>query len=241
MKLVNPLSYPVAVLAGGITLVLGVRFAQLPSVVIVPVAVGIATVGAGWLKSREPETFNIENLELATQLQAASMTAKLLAAQAKTLRLEAQKLLTDSFHLELLATIQYACDRAAELPVKIDSWARRLQGGDSLLSVHDLQQQLVKVQTQLPTSRGVAKQHLTQLARSLQRNIQLAQQGQDTRQAQVINLATLIQDTAGLLQELQNKLRIADLTDSTTIGELRSLSDELSSFQANVDLLASKY
>ena len=32
--------------------------------------------------------------------------------------------------------------------------------------------------------------------------------------AQVINLATLIQDTAGVLQELQNKLRSFDLSNA---------------------------
>ena len=58
--------------------------------------------------------------------------------------------------------------------------------------------------------------------------------------AQVVSLATLIQDTAGVLQELQNKLREADLNDSTQTLELRSLGEQLNSFQENVDLLISK-
>lgn len=240
MKLVNPLYYPLAVLVGGIALVVGVRVAQLPSLVMLPVAAGVATAGASLLKSREPETFNLDNPELERELQAVRTAARLLAERANALRLEATKLLTDSFQVELLASVQYACDRAGELPAKIDQLARRLYGGDSLLSVSDLQQQLVNVDVQIKSSSGVAKEQLQQLYASLQRNIQLAQQGQDAREAQVVSLSTLIQDSAGVLQELQNKLRNADLNDSAQTMELRSLSDELKSFQENVDLLVSK-
>lgn len=239
MQLVNPLHYPIAIFAGGIALVLGVRVARLPSVVMLPVAAGIAISSATWIKSREPETFNLDNPELEAQLQAVHMSAKRLADKAKVLRLESTKLLTDSFHLELLATIQYACDRAAELPTKIDSLAKRFQGSNSLLSVNELQQQLTQVQNRLEISTGsVAQEHLTQLAQSLQHNIGLVQQGQDARQAQVTSLSTLIQDTAGVLQALQNKLRTADLTDSAQIIQLRSLSEQLGSYQENVGLIS---
>jgi hypothetical protein len=43
MKLANPLNYPLAVLAGGIVLVVGVRLANLSSVVMLPFAAVIAT------------------------------------------------------------------------------------------------------------------------------------------------------------------------------------------------------
>lgn len=240
MKLVNPLLYPLGVLAGGITLLVGVRVARLPSVVMLPTAVLITVAGTSWLKSREAETLHPDNSELVTELQAVRNSAKFLATQATTLRLEATKLLTDSSQLELLATVQYACDRAVELPAKIDQLSKRLAGGDSLLSMSDLQQQLSQVQNKLQFSSGVAREHLSQLATSLQRNIRLAQQGQDARTAQVVSLATLIQDTAGVLQELQNRLREADLNDSTQTLELRSLGEQLNSFQENVDLLISK-
>ncbi len=211
MKLANPLYYPIAVLAGAITLVAGIRVAQLPSVVMLPAAAAIASVGASLLKSREPETFNLDNPELERDLQSVRTSAKILADKANALRLEAAQLLTDAIHIELLASVQYACDRAGELPAE----------------------------EKLRSSTGVAI-HLTKLAESLRRNIQLARQGQDARQAQVVSLSTWIQDSAGVLQELQNKLRNFDLTDSAQTMELRSLSDELSSFQENVDLLVSK-
>lgn len=237
MKLANPLYYPFAVLAGGITLFVGVRLAKLSSVVMLPVAAAVATGGAMMRKSQEPEILSLDNPELEQQLQAVRQQAKTLADKANVLRLEASKLLTTQ--LELLAAVQYACDRAGELPTKIDQLTHRLSGSDSLLSVNELQQQLSEVQTKLQSSSGVAREQLTKLADSLQRNIQLARQGQDARQAQVLSLSTLILDSAGVLQELQNKLRTADLTNSAEAMELRSLSDELSSFQENVDLLVS--
>ena len=50
MKLVNPLLYPLAVLAGGITLLVGVRIARLPSLVMLPTAALITVAGTSWLK-----------------------------------------------------------------------------------------------------------------------------------------------------------------------------------------------
>ncbi len=237
MNLANPLYYPLAVLAGGLVLVLGVRFAQLPSAVMLPAAALVATGGAIFLKSREAETISLDNPQLEGELQSVRVSARILAEQANNLRSEAKKLLTDSLQIELLATVEYACDRACELPGNIDKLARRLQGGDALLSTSDLQQQLQEVQAKLPSSSGVAKEQLDQLASSIERNIQLSLQGQDARYAQVVSLATLIQDAAGTLQKLQNKFKTADLNDLTQTGELQSLSAEFRSLQENVELI----
>jgi hypothetical protein len=240
MKLTNPLFYPLAVLAGGITLVIGVRFAKLPSVIMLPLAAGIATASASYLKFRQPVSLGLDNSQLETELQSALNSAKVVAAKAQELRQEAAKLLTDALQMQLLIDVQYACDGATELPDKIDHLIRRFQGADSLLSVSELQQQLADVQKRLNSSSGIAKEHLQQLAQSLERNIELAKQGQDVRQAQLISLSKLIQDSAGVLQELQNKLRHADLTDTTQTMELQQFCNELSSFQQNVDFLVSK-
>ncbi|MGK7873009.1 MAG: hypothetical protein AB4426_06775 [Xenococcaceae cyanobacterium] len=239
MKLANPLHYPLAVLAGGIVLFVSVRFVKLPSMVMLPVAAAIATAGAAVLKSKESETLNLDNPALERELQSVQQQAKLLAEKAETLRTESEKMLTSSTQLELLTAVQYACNRAGELPAKIDRLSHRLHGSDSLLSVEELDQQLAEVQAKQRNSSGVARQKLNQLAESLQRNIRLAQQGEDARQAQVISLSTLIIDSAGVLQQLQNRLRTSNLSDSEEIRELQSLSDELSSIQENVDLLVS--
>lgn len=235
----NPFHYPLAVLVGAIALVIGVRVARLPSVVMLPAAAAITAIGAIALKSQEPERL-LDNPELERELQAVRASARALADRANALRLEAARLLTNADQIELLTAVQYACDRAVELPAKIDQLARRMQGADSLLSTDELQRQLAQVQTQLRSSSGAAREQRSKLAASLRRNIQLARQGQDARQAQVANLSTLILDSAGVLQAMQNRLRTANLADAAETLELRSLSDELRDFQENVDLLITR-
>jgi chromosome segregation ATPase len=239
MKLANPLLYPLSMLAGGIVLVAGARLVNLPSWVVVPVAAAVAAGGAALQKAQQPTPL-LEDPELDRQLQATQRQAKDLAAKAEALRQESSRLLTGANQLELLSTVQFACDRATELPSKIDQLARRMQGADSLLEVDELQAQLREVKARQRSSSGVARDQLDRLAETLQRNIQLAQQGQDARQAQVVSLSTLLQDSAGVLQSMQNQLRTANLNDAGDVEELRSLSDELRQFQENVDLLVSK-
>lgn len=236
VKIANPLNYPLAVLAGGIVLFVGVRLIQLPSIIAIPVAGAIATAGASFLQAKQPTKIQLENPALERELQTAKQQAELLLEKSENLRSEAQKLLTSSFQVELLTAVQYACDRTLELPAKIDQLAERLHGSDSLLSVTELERQLAGVRKRQQKSSGLARQQLQQLEASLQRNINLAQQGQDARQAQVFSLVTLITESAGILQQLQNRLRTSDLNNSEQINELRGLSDELSNLQANVNL-----
>ncbi|MFB2936114.1 hypothetical protein ACE1B6_12750 [Aerosakkonemataceae cyanobacterium BLCC-F154] len=241
MKLANPLYYPVAVLAGGIVLVTGVRLMHLPNIIILPTATAVTIAGATLLKSREPDNKKIAQQQLQKELQTIQKSAKILATKAETLRQEANQLVpSDTVNLELLATVQYACDRAIELPEKIDQLTKRIQSNDSLLSVNELEAQLQEVQAKKKSSSGIALQHLTQLAKSLKQNIELAKEGQNTATAQLANVQTLIQNSAGVLQKLQNKLRTADLTNSQEVKELKLLSAELNSFQENVDILIHK-
>lgn len=240
IKLANPLEYPISVLAGGIILLVGVRFASLSNVVILPAAAIVTLASATALKSREPDPKKLVKQQLQQELQVMQSSGKELAQKAEVLRQEANQLLSrGSFQLELLIAVQEACDRAIELPKKIDQLATRLQGSDSLLSKSELQQQLLEVQAKQRASSGVARQHLNLLEKSLKRNIQFAQEGQDTRMAQIASLYIFIQEAAGVLQQLQNKLRTADLTNSEQVNELRSLSTELSSFPENLEFLAS--
>jgi len=241
MKLANPLNYPLAVLAGGILLVAGARIVRLPAPVVVSLATAVAIGGATFLKSQEVEPLNLDNPTLERELLVVKQQAQDLADKAADLRAEASRLLTNSNQVDLLAAVQFACDRANELPTKIDELARRLHGANSLLSVANLQQQLHAAETRFQkTSDGVAREQLRQLTQSLERNIQLAQQGQDARQAQVLSLSRLIYDSAGVLQSMQNQLRTADLADAEVAGELHTLSHELKLFQENVDLLVAK-
>ncbi len=239
MKLANPLLYPVSVLAGAVVLVAGVRLANLPSWVVLPMAAAVATGGAMAQKNSEPVPI-LENPALDQELTSARLQATNLAAKANSLRQEASRLLTEATQMDLLVMVQSACDRAVELPAKIDQLTRRMHGADSLLAVEDLQQQLSEVTTRIPASSGVARDQLNRLADSLRHNIQLARQGEDARQAQVLSLSTLILDSAGVLQGMQNQIRTANLTDASQAEELRSLSNEFSLFQEHIGLMVSK-
>ena len=240
LSLANPLYYPLAVLAGAVVLFTGVRLAKFPSIVVVPLAIAVATGGAAFQHARQPAASTLTNPALERELLSARQQARELAEKAHNLRAEADRLLTEANQLELLSAVQYACDRAGELPSKIDHLSERMQGSDSLLAVDELQQQLREVDRKLQISSGVAQEQLHRLADSLRRNIRLAKQGQDARQAQVVSLSTLILDSAGVLQSMQNQLRTVDLEDNSQTQELRSLSDELRQFQENVDLLVAR-
>ena len=237
MKLVNPLSYPLAVLAGGISLIIGVRLIQLPSLIMLPTAAAIATGFSLPLSQKEANKINIDNPALAREIESVQQQAKLLIGKAEDLRNEAKQMLTSSRQLELLTAVEYACDRTQELPGKINQLAQKLQGSDSLLSPGELQLQLTEVKAKQRNSYGLAKEKLQQLAASLENNLRLAQQGQDARQAQVVSLATLVIESAGVLQQLQNRLRTSNLNNSEEINQLKELSEELKSMQESVDLL----
>lgn len=237
MKIANPLHYPLAVLAGGLFLVVAARGLRLPAVVAVPGGAAIATLGATALKSRKPDVIELSNPALSRELQAVRQQAVTLGEKAETLKAEATQLLTDTLQIDLLGTVQYACDRTQQLPRKIDQLALRLQGKDALLSTKELENQLRDVQTKIKTSTGIARNQWQKLADSLERNITLARQGEDTRQAQLASLSTLIAESGGVLQQLQNKLRTADLSSDTAAAELQELSNEFKGFQESAELL----
>ncbi len=237
MKWINPLYSPAAVFLGCLTLVLGVRLTKGSSVIVVPVAIAVSTLSAALL-TPAAGTKPANNPKLDKELSGIRQQAQTLAQKAQALGAEANQHLGASPYVELLGTVQYACERTCELPTKIDELAQRLQGEDSILSVGELQHQLREVEGKLKTSSGEAAQaQLHKLADSLRRNIQLVQQGQDARQAQVLSLSTLILESAGVLQTMQNQLRSLDLEDSTQTAQLQSLSNELRDFQENLDLL----
>ena len=237
MKIANPLHFPLAVLAGGITLVAGVRLIKLPSYIALPGAAAIATGLAIPLKKKASQAIDIDNPALVREIRSVKQQSQLLVTKATELRAEAQQMLTAANQLELLAAIEYAGDRILELPNKVNRLAQKLQGADSLLSPEELSAQLTEARQKAQQSSGVAKQQLETLANSLENNLRLAQQGQDARQAQVVSLATLVTESAGILQQFQNRLRTSNLDNSAELNELKAITDELKTMQDNVDLL----
>ncbi|MEO0407358.1 MAG: hypothetical protein AAF289_08415 [Cyanobacteria bacterium P01_A01_bin.135] len=237
MKLANPLYYPLPVLVGAVVLVVGVRVLRLPSWVVLPAAIGVATAGAALRKGQEPERLDLDDPQLERSLQQVRQQAVTVAEKSQGLREEAGRLLTGPEQLELLSAVQFACDRAEELPAKIDSLARRMRGGGSLLSVDNLQRQRREAEQQARATSGVARQQWLQLEGVLSRNIRLAREGADARQAQVVSLRSLILEAAGVLQKLQNQLRTVDLSDRRQTSAVRALSAEFANVQKNLDLL----
>ncbi len=238
IKLANPIYYPIAVLMGGITLVAGVRLAGLSNKIILPTVAVVTVATASVLKSREPDAKKIAQQQLQQEVELLKVSSQNLATKAEELRQEANKLMNKtSFNIDVLVAVHDICDRTIELPQKIDKIAERLPEQESLLSVNELEKQLLEVKSKIRSSSGMTRQNLEQLAASLERNMALAQAGQDTRQAKIISLSTSIQNSAGVLQKLQNKLRTADLSNSKDLQELRSLSNELNDYQANLDIL----
>ena len=239
MKLANPLHFPLAILAAGITLVVGVRLIQLPNYIALPGAAAIATGLAIPLKEKANQAIDIDNPALVREIRSVQQQSQLLVTKATELRVEAQQMLTSANQLELLAAIEYAGDRILELPNKVNRLAQKLQGSDSLLSPEELAQQLRETRQKAQISSGVTQQQLDRLANSLENNLRLAQQGQDARQAQVVSLAALVTESAGVLQQFQNRLRTSNLDSSAEINELKAITNELKTMQDNVDLLTS--
>ncbi len=227
---VNPLSAPLAVLAASLLFLLGLRLLDLPIWIALPVAIVVAFGLAPFLQAKPP----VANPELARELEAAKQRALELSTKADSFYAEATKLLTAPGQVEALGIVEYARSRVQDLPTRVAQLADRFEGSASLLALDDLRQQLQGVEAKASKSSGVARTQFVQLADSLRRNIRLAQEGQDARVAQVTSLNTLILDTAGTLQAMQNRLRTTDLPQ---VKELQSLDEQLTAFSESVDLL----
>ncbi len=239
-KLANPLEYPLAMLAGGILLVIGGRFAQVPPGIMIPLSLAFATGGAIVLKTREPERLNLGDPHLEREVMAIKQSALALVKRAEALRQEGSTVLINPNQMDLLIALQYACDRVMELPYKIDEIAQRLGKQESLLSVAELEQQLQQVMAKrqnVASDAGRAK--LDRLEETLRQNLELAREGQDSRQIQVASLMQWVTETGGVLQQMQNKIRTIGTDSTQEMEELQELSIQLNSYQENMTMLLS--
>lgn len=148
MRIVNPLNYPLAILIAGISLFLGVKVIKLSNFIMLPSSIVIAIIGSTFLASNNQSNhskIDLDNKTLEAELSQAKKEAELLLNKAENLRLEAKKLLHDSWQMELLTAVEYSCDRTLELPQKIEDLSNKLSGGDSLLSVEELTEKLKEI------------------------------------------------------------------------------------------------
>ncbi len=237
LPIANPLQYPLAIAVGAIVWVGGVRMARLPQPVALAAGAVVASAGAALRKHLEPETLVLDDPALERELQTARQQAALLAERAGELQHSATERLSAAGQVRLLAAVQFACDRAQELPARLEELAAQLHGQDSLFSVPELKRQIDAACRKLPRTQGVARERLEALIASLENNIELAERGRDTRQAQAIDLTRLVADSTATLQQLQNQLRAANLDDERTVETLQELADKLGDLQENVALL----
>lgn len=237
-KPTNPLNYPLAVLAGGIVMIIGGRFAQIPPALMIPIGVILATGGAVVLRSREPERLNLGDAVLEQEILQVKQSALALTSRAEALRQEAARILIEPNQMDLLIAVQFACDRTVELPSRIDEIGRRMGGNQALLSVTDLERQLQQVMEKrrnLTSEAGRAQ--LYKVEESLRQNLEIAKEGQDSRQIQVANLIQWVTESGGILQQMQNKMR--SMSSISEMNELQELSTQLNTYQESVDLLIS--
>ncbi|WAL59208.1 hypothetical protein [Thermocoleostomius sinensis] len=240
MKLANPLRSPLSIVVAGVALIAGVRLARIPIAVMIPVSAAMATAGATLRRSQEPKSLNLNDPALEAELLMVHRQAQVLADGASHLRKEAHHVLTESAVADVLVTIQRVCDRAMELPAKIDQLAQRMQGNSVPLSIAEIQAQLAELETNQQTGSDGEAARLGKIAENLQRALQLTQEGQDARHVQVASLSALILEFLGVLQETQTKLRsnkVSTGSAESQVLELRSLTEELDVFQENVDRL----
>lgn len=233
MQLANPFSFPLAILAGVVVMTAGIRLLQLPQVLVLPVATGVALGTASLRKTQQPPSWGLSDPDLEVDLQVTAQRAQQLVKLSTNLRQEGTQTLTQVEHIDLLVALQLTCDRVQSLPMRVDQLAKRLQH-QQLLSLTDLQQQRQQAQARAEKSTGLIREQLNRMVASLDQNIHLVEQGQDSRRAQVANFSTLLLDMAGLLQALQNQMKNTPLTVAD-LQEMQALTQELRNLADTVD------
>lgn len=238
VKLTNPFDYPIAILVGGIVLVAGVRLLKTPNLVILPTAAIVATATAMYCKSREPDPEKAAQREVERELTNLKASGRSVAEKAEAVRREAGQLLGhDADYLDLLVRIEETCSPIAEIPTRIEALGERLSRNNSVLSLAELDADLRSAQELLANATGIARQQAGELVESLERNRELAGTGASVNLAKLLNLRVILQNTAGILQELQNQMRLLNRPDLDRVREVEELCERLQSAQNNLDIL----
>ncbi len=190
----NPFDYPLAILAGGIILVTGVRLLQLNNYVVIPVS-GAVTVGAAIFRDRQQQQKLSLSNDPQQSLVIVASQAKRLAQLAAKLNTEAAKILNLDGELELLGQINYICDRLTELPKQLENDESR-----SLLSAGAIERELRTIEAKKDLK-------LQPLVTSLQRNLAMAREKQNLQIERRIAFVTILTEAQGSLQKVQNLLQ----------------------------------
>ncbi|WP_448379778.1 hypothetical protein [Gloeomargarita sp.] len=229
MLLINPLPYPTAIFGAALVLVVGVRVFWLPRWLMLVVALA----GSYLLYQRERQRFPLADPALSREIRELRQQVAFLV--------QAARLLVDAPDLDLLVAVQEVCQQVQNLPQAVEQRVQQLYQTDydAVLSVADLEKQLAQVRRQKQGVGQLAGAQLDQLAATLVRNLAYAQMGPDTRIAQITALVTLVPNTAGILQQLQNQLRTFDIQNQEQLHQLHHLNETLQGFEQQMTMLVS--
>jgi len=230
VPLINPLHYPTAIFCAALVLVVGVRVFWLPRWLMLLVALA----GSYLLYQRERQRFPLADPALSRELRELRQQVAFLV--------QAARLLVDAPDLDLLVAVQEVCQQVQSLPQAVERRVQQLYQTDydAVLSVADLEKQLAQVRRQKQRVGQLAGAQLDQLEATLVRNLEYARMGEDTRIAQITALMTLVQNTAGILQQLQNQLRTFDIQNQEQLQHLHRLSETLQGFEQQMTMLVTR-
>ena len=228
----NPLHYPLIVALSAALLVIGTRIFFLPKTLMLVLAVALALVMTYVRNLRDAK-----NTPLQREINQIKQRSFKIVEQAHQLRQDAAKLLTRTEQMGLLTAIEYACDGIDGLPDEIAKSTDRLLDMSDLSLTADFELQLAEAKARLPESQGVAQTQLQKLISNLEENLELAKQGQANKEAQVYAIANQLVETVAVIQQLQTEIATKDLSELNNINQLSLLSDELTGFQQNLNLL----
>ncbi len=242
MPLINPLHYPTAIFCAALVLVVGVRVFWLPRWLMLVVAVVIALGGSWLLHWREAQHLPLADPALSREIRELRQQVAFLVQAAQQVQAQAARLLVDAPDLDLLVAVQEVCQQVQSLPQAVEQRVQQLYQTDydAVLSVADLEKQLAQVRRQKQRVGQLAGAQLEQLEATLVRNLEYARMGQDTRIAQITALMTLVQNTAGILQQLQNQLRTFDIQNQEQLQHVHRLSETLQGFEQQMTMLVTR-
>lgn len=208
LPLPDPLLYPLAVLAGGLVLVAGVRVAALG----VPVSASAAVLTALLVGEQRRRSERLPGRKPSpaaeAALEQALATALDLAQRSRQLNREASARLGGIEGMEDLAELQLSDQRLQELPDRLRSFGDRLESsGGSQVPVQRLRQRLAEEERRARSASGALQQQRLQLVQQLQANLELARRGHDEREVRALSLTILLESASGELLALQERLR----------------------------------
>ncbi|QEY31061.1 hypothetical protein EVJ50_01130 [Synechococcus sp. RSCCF101] len=199
LRVADPLQHPLAVLAGSLVVVLGVRGLGLGWGLTLPAAL-LVTIGLAQLRSRPTRQGESDLIRRSRQLSGA----------AGRLADEAAARLNDPDSLARLSALQLCCQRIAELPARLQRLEEiRPREAAPLLSAASLRTRLRQEARALRQSPGptALSGRRRELIRRLEENIALAERGAEAQRLQQITLVTLLEGIAGELQDVQVRLQ----------------------------------